>query len=276
MRSTNDIPRDLAKPGDVIALHRPARARSTFARAAVAPTRVVIAEKEALIRAGLRAILEADSGIAVVAQAAAGDEAVELVGQLRPDVVLIATRLPHLGGVEAARRILADPELASVKVLMLAPDERDSDVIAALRAGASGVLVNDSDPADLRRAIAVVADGGAELSPSMGRRLLDELAAAPVVDPQLPPPEALAELTPREREVLALVAKGFTNAEIAERLVVSPATAKTHVSRTMVKLQVSDRAKLVTIAYEVGLIRPRCRDEAPRVRTAPAAALAAA
>ena len=262
MRPTNQTPRDLAKSGDVIALHRGARTRSAATRA-VTPTRVVIAEKEALVRAGLRAILQADPSTAVVGQAAGADEAVELVDQLRPDVVLIATRLPHVDGVEAARRILANPELAAVKVLMLTPDERHSDVIAALRAGASGVLVSDSDAADLRHAVAVVAAGGAHLSPSMARRLLEELATVPAVDPQRPVPEALAELTPRELEVLALVGRGLTNMEIAERLVVSPATAKTHVSRTMVKLHVGDRAKLVTIAYEVGLVRPRSRDDGP-------------
>jgi DNA-binding NarL/FixJ family response regulator len=275
MRPTNHTSRDLAKPGDVIALHRNARDHARERRA-VAQIRVVIAEKEALVRAGLRAILHADPRIAVIGQAAAGDEAVELVGRLRPDVVLIATRLPHVDGVEAARRIFANPELAGVRVLILTADEQGSDVIAALRAGASGVLEADSDAADLRRAVAVVAGGGAQLSPSMGRRLLDELAAAPTVHPQLPGPEALAELTPREREVLGLVARGLTNGEIAEWLVVSPATAKTHVSRTMAKLRVSDRAKLVTIAYEVGLIRPRCRDEAPRAEALPGAALAAA
>jgi DNA-binding NarL/FixJ family response regulator len=259
----------------VIPLHRAARERSRGPRGA-ARTRVLIAEREALIRAGLRAILQADPSIVVVGEAAAGDEAVDLVERLRPDVVLIATRLAHLDGVEAARRILANPDLAEVKVLMLTPDERDSDLIRALRAGACGVLVNDSDALDLRRAVAVVAEGGAQLSPSMARRLLDEFAAAPAVDSRLPAPEALAELTPREREVLALVAKGLTNVEIGERLAVSPATAKTHVSRTMVKLQVSDRAKLVTIAYEAGLIRPRSRDDAPRAASPPAAALVAA
>ncbi|HYZ29844.1 MAG TPA: response regulator transcription factor [Thermoleophilaceae bacterium] len=263
MRPTNHTPRDVPSSGGVIPLHRAARDRLGSARG-VACTRVLIAEKEALVRAGLRAILQADPGIAVVGQAAAGDEAVDLVERLRPDVVLIATRLTHVDGVEAARRILANPDLAEVKVLMLTPDERDGDLIRALRAGACGVLVNDSDALDLRHAVAVVAEGGAQLSPSMARRLLDELAAAPAVDPRLPGQEALAELTPREREVLTLVAKGLTNAEIAERLVVSPATAKTHVSRAMVKLKVSDRAKLVTIAYEAGLIRPRSRDEAPR------------
>jgi DNA-binding NarL/FixJ family response regulator len=173
-----------------------------------------------------------------------------LAGEVRPDVVLMSVRLPGLGGLEATRRITGDPELSGVEVLMLSEDERDEDLFGALRAGASGFLVMDTEPAELLRAVRVLAGGGVLLSPSVARRLVDEVVSQP--DPRRVSPGLFEELTVREREVVALVALGLNNDEIAELLVVSPATAKTHVSRSMLKLAVRDRAKLVALAYQTG------------------------
>jgi DNA-binding NarL/FixJ family response regulator len=221
----------------------------------LAAIRILLADGERLVRAGFRALLEAERGITVVAEARDGHEAVALAGETRPDVVLTDLRLPGIDGLEATRRILADPALRGVSVVILATLQSDEDLFAALRAGASGFLVKDTEPRELVRAVRVVAEGEAQLSPSVTRRLIEEFAAQP--DPRRPGPEALDELTPREREVMALVAMGLSNGEIAERLVVSPATAKTHVSRTMVKLHARDRAKLVSVAYESGFLEPR-------------------
>ena len=239
----------------VVALGRARLDRSSQEPSSPAAIRVLLADCERLVRAGFRALLEAQRDLTVVAEAADGYEAVALASETRPDVVLMDIRLPGLDGLEATRRILSDPSLGDVSVVILTAFERDEDVFSALRAGASGFLVKDTEPGELLGAVRVVAGGEAQLSPSVTRRLIEQFAAQP--DPKRPAPEQLDELTPREREVMTLVAMGLSNAEIAERLVVSPATAKTHVSRAMVKLHAHDRAKLVAVAYESGLMEPR-------------------
>jgi DNA-binding NarL/FixJ family response regulator len=222
--------------------------------------RVLVADGAGLVRAGVRALLESEPDITVVAEAASGEEAVAVAIETRPDVVLMDVGLPGLNGLEATREILATPGLSRVRVLFLSTDELDEDLFGALRAGATGFLVKDTEPVELLRAVHVLAGGGAQLSPSVTRRLLQEFASQPDASRsglERPVPEQLEELTAREREVMTLVALGLTNDEIAERLVVSPATAKTHVSRAMVKLHVRDRAKLVALAYETGFVQPR-------------------
>jgi DNA-binding NarL/FixJ family response regulator len=216
--------------------------------------RVLIADDQALVRAGFRVLLEGEADIAIAGEAANGAEAVALARHSRPDVVLMDIRMPGLDGLEATRQIVASSELGNVRVLILTTFETDEYIFEALRGGASGFLVKDTEPADLLNAIRVVADGGALLSPSVTRRLIAEFAAQPErprVDLQ-----QLQELTDREREVVTLVGHGLSNAEIAQRLTVSPATAKTHVSRAMIKLEARDRAQLVVIAYEAGLVQP--------------------
>jgi DNA-binding NarL/FixJ family response regulator len=213
--------------------------------------RVVIADDQALVRAGLRALLGDDDGLEVVGQARDGAQAVELAASLRPDVVLMDIRMPGVDGIEATRRIAADEALAGVRVVILTTFELDAYVVDALRAGAAGFLVKDSEPDELLRGIRVAAAGDSLLSPSVTRRLVARFVARP--EPASPP--ELKVLTEREREVLTLVAAGLSNEEIAERLIVSPATAKTHVSRTMVKLHARDRAQLVVFAYESGLVQ---------------------
>jgi len=216
--------------------------------------RVLLADDQTLVRSGFRALLERAEDIEVVAEAADGSEAVERARAERPDVVLMDIRMPRVDGLEATRRITADAGLAEVRVIMLTTFELDEYVFEALHAGASGFLLKDVEPDELRDAVRIVAQGEALLSPSVTRRLIREFVAQP--GRHRPPPEQLAELTEREREVLALVAQGLSNPEIAERLVISPATAKTHVSRTMMKLHAHDRAQLVVLAYETGLVRP--------------------
>jgi DNA-binding NarL/FixJ family response regulator len=218
-----------------------------------APLRVLLAEDQALVRAGFRVLLELDGDIEIVGEAANGEEAIELVRRWRPDVVLMDVRMPVLDGLEATRRILADDDLAGVRVLVLTTFELDEYVFEALRAGASGFLVKDTEPADLRQAVRVVASGEALLSPSVTRRLIAAFVAQPAR--QLVDPERLAPLTAREREVMELVAEGLSNDGIAERLLMSPATAKTHVNRAMVKLGARDRAQLAVLAYQTGLVR---------------------
>jgi DNA-binding NarL/FixJ family response regulator len=212
---------------------------------------VVVADGQALVRAGFQVLLEADERITVVGEAATGEEAVALAAQIRPDVVLIDAMLPGLDCVEATARMVDE---SGVAVMLLTASDSDERIFAALRAGASGLLPKDTEPAELVRAIAALARGEALLSPSLTRRLIAEVISRP--EPASPCPELLEELTAREREVMTLVALGLSNSDIAERLVVSPATAKTHVSRAMVKLQVRDRAKLVVLAYEAGLVAP--------------------
>jgi DNA-binding NarL/FixJ family response regulator len=238
--------------GRVVAFDRHTRAGLGGSAGAAPAVRLLIADSQALVRAGLRALLEADGRISVVGEAATGDEAVAEASRLRPDVVLLDDTLPGLSCVEATGRILADPGVA---VMLLTATERDERIFATLRAGARGLLLKDTEPAELLRAIELVARGDALLPPSLIRRLIAELASLP--DPQLPSSALLDELTPREREVVALVARGLSNPDIAEQLVISPATSKTHVSRAMLKLGVHDRAQLVVFAFDAGLAVPR-------------------
>jgi len=216
--------------------------------------RVLLADDQALIRAGFRVLLEAAGDVEVVGEAVNGEQAVDLARKERADVVLMDIRMPEVDGLEATRRIAADDDLAGVKVIILTTFESDEYVYQALRDGASGFLVKDTDPEDLIRAVRVVARGEALLSPSVTRRLITNLAAQP--RRAAGPGPSLSRLTEREREVLALVAEGLSNEEIAGRLFLSPLTTKTHVSRMMTKLDARDRAQLVVIAYESGLVVP--------------------
>jgi DNA-binding NarL/FixJ family response regulator len=216
--------------------------------------RVVVADDQTLVRAGFRLLVDSASDLEVVGEAVDGAQALELARQQRPDVVLMDIRMPTMDGLEATRHITADELLAGVRVLMLTTFDLDEYVYQALRVGASGFLLKDTPPADLLTAIRVVAAGDALLAPAITRRLIAEFARRP--DPTRVAPAALDALTDREREVLGLVAQGLSNAEIAQRLVVSPATSKTYVSRLLAKLGARDRAQLVAIAYETGLVTP--------------------
>jgi DNA-binding NarL/FixJ family response regulator len=216
--------------------------------------RVVVADDQLLVRAGFRVLVDSAPDLEVTGEAGDGVEAVELARRERPDVVLMDIRMPRMDGLEATRRIVADELLAGVRVLVLTTFDLDEYVYQALRAGASGFLLKDTPPADLLAAIRVVAAGDALLAPRVTRRLIEEFARRP--EPAAVAPAALATLTDREREVLALVARGLSNAEIAERLFVSAATTKTHVSRVLAKLGARDRAQLVMLAYETGLVTP--------------------
>lgn len=218
--------------------------------------RVVLADDQVLVRAGFRALLDSDPDIEVVGEAGDGKEAIELAVDLVPDVLLMDIRMPVLDGIEATQRIAADERLAAVKVVILTTFELDEYVFEGLRAGAGGFLVKDTEPVELLQAVRVVAAGEALLSPGVTRRLIAEFVARSVETPASP---RLEGLTDREREVVALVAGGLTNEEIAERLFLSPATAKTHVSRAMIKMGARDRAQLVVFAYESGLVRPGWR-----------------
>jgi DNA-binding NarL/FixJ family response regulator len=215
--------------------------------------RVVVADDQALVRIGLRVLLETEDDLELVGEAADGKEAVAVVRRTRPDVVLMDVRMPVLDGIEALRAITATPELARSRVVMLTTFELDEYVFEALRAGASGFLIKDTEPADLLRALRVVAAGESLLSPAVTRRLIDEFVARPsrrwAANPNV------RTLTEREREIVGLVAEGLSNDEIAERLVLSPATVRTHVSRAMMKLDARDRAQLVVFAFQSGLTR---------------------
>ncbi len=213
----------------------------------------MIADDQALVRGGFRALLDAQPDIAVVGEAADGDEAVRLALEHRPDVVLMDIRMPGVDGLSATRRIADDERLADVKVVILTTFDLDEYVFEAIRVGANGFLVKDTEPAELLRAVRTVVAGDALLSPGVTRRLIQEFSARAKDPAGLP---ALDSLTDRELEVVALVAEGLTNDEIAKRLIMSAATAKTHVSRSMIKLAARDRAQLVVFAYESGLVRP--------------------
>ncbi|GAA4385811.1 response regulator transcription factor [Actinomadura sp. NPDC048032] len=215
--------------------------------------KVLLADDQVLVRAGFRALLDAQPDIEVAGEAGDGEEAVALARRLRPDVILMDIRMPGLDGLEATRRIASDERLDGVHIVILTTFELDEYVFEALRGGASGFLVKDTEPVELIHAVRAVADGDALLSPGVTRRLISEFAAR-AKEPA--PSPRLNALTEREREVMALVGEGLSNEEIAARLVVSPATAKTHVSRTMVKLGARDRAQLVVFAYESGLVKP--------------------
>ncbi|MDQ1595490.1 MAG: hypothetical protein QOH40_2046 [Arthrobacter pascens] len=215
--------------------------------------RILLADDQTLIRAGFRALLSAEPDMEVVAECGTGRDAVRLAAREHPDVVLMDIRMPDMDGLEATRKIMADQGLAGTRIIILTTFELDEYIAEAVRAGAAGFLVKDTEPEEMLRAVRVVNDGDALLSPSVTRRIMAQLAlqsratAAPV---------ALEHITEREREVLRLVGEGLNNAEIAERLVITPLTAKTHVSRIMTKLLVRDRAQLVVLAYESGLVRP--------------------
>jgi DNA-binding NarL/FixJ family response regulator/two-component sensor histidine kinase len=250
---------------DVVVLDRrhPSRSASNDAPRSI---RVLVADGVRLIRGALRALLEAETDLAVAGEAASGQEVVALVGETHPDVVLMDVELPGLDGVEVIRRIVADPEFSEVNVLIVTASERDDQLLGSLRAGANGFVSRDSEPGELVRAVRRVAAGQTVLSPRVARRVIAELASQP--DPWRPSPDELEELTAREREVVALVAAGLSNDEIAQRLVIAPATAKTHVSRALGKLDARDRAQLVTLAYETGLVLPR---QHPAAQPAPRA-----
>ncbi|MFF4873855.1 response regulator [Streptomyces sp. NPDC090109] len=216
--------------------------------------RVVLADDQTLVRAGFRSILSDEEDIEVVGEAGDGERAIGLARELRPDVVLMDIRMPVLDGLEATRRITADERLEGVRVVVLTTFDADDHVYGALRAGASGFLVKDTEPMELLHAVRVVARGDALISPAVTRRLIAEFAGR--ADRRPDPSPRLNALTEREREVLGLVGAGLSNDEIAGRLVLSPATSKTHVSRIMTKLAVRDRAQLVILAYESGMITP--------------------
>ncbi len=229
--------------------------------------RVLLADDQALVRAGFAALLDAQDGIEVVGQAADGAVAIRLVRELNPDVVLMDIRMPGLDGLQATREIADDGRLAGVRVVILTTFELDEYVFEALRAGASGFIAKDIEPAELLHAVRVVAAGEALLSPFATRRLIAEFVAGPQrPEPLRAPPTALSSLTEREREVLALVAAGRSNEEIAAELSITASTAKTHVSRAMAKLGARDRAQLVVIAYETGLVAAGQPSQAGRAR----------
>jgi DNA-binding NarL/FixJ family response regulator len=217
--------------------------------------RVAVADDQALVRSGFAVLLRSADGIDVVGEASNGHEAVELARRASPDVMLMDIRMPEMDGLEATRRITSDEATASTRVLILTTFDLDEYVFEALRAGASGFLLKDTLPDDLLTAVRVLANGEALLAPKVTRRLIEQFVQQPVAAPAQPHP-GLDTLTDREREVLAAVARGLSNAEIAQELFMSHATAKTHVSRLLTKLEARDRAQLVMLAYEAGVIVP--------------------
>jgi DNA-binding NarL/FixJ family response regulator len=223
--------------------------------------RVLVAEGQALVRAGFRALLDSVGRISVVGEAATGDEALDLARRVRPDVVLLDENLPGMDCVEVTRQMLAT---SSIAVMLLTTSASDERIFATLHAGATGLLLKDTGPADLVHAIRALARGDVAVSPEHARRLIAEIVSRP--RPTRPTDKLLDELTTREREVVVLVASGLRNDEIAERIVVTPATAKTHVSRAMIKLGARDRAQLVVFAYEAGLVQPRAEPATRAVR----------
>jgi DNA-binding NarL/FixJ family response regulator len=222
--------------------------------------RVMLADDQPLVRAGFRMLLEVEDDIEVVGEADDGEAALQLISTLAPDVVLMDIRMPGVDGLEALRRMSGDDAMSATKVLVLTTFELDEYVFAALRLGASGFLLKHTKPGDLVRAVREIVAGEALLSPSVTRRLIQEFTARPT-RPELTPP-TMSTVTDREVEVVALVAQGLTNDEIAAELYLRPATARTHVSRAMVKLHARDRAQLVVFAYQSGLIRPPTQREA--------------
>ncbi len=217
------------------------------------PIRIVVADDQALVRSGFLALLRSENDIEVVGEAANGYEAVKVTKAERPDVILMDIRMPEMDGLEATRLITADPALKSVRILILTTFDLDAYVHEALRAGASGFLLKDTLPAELLAAVRIVAAGDALLAPSITRRLIEDFISRPishVADPRLD------QLTAREREVLSMVARGLSNAELADELFMSHATAKTHVSHLLTKFDARDRAQLVVVAYETGLVTP--------------------
>ncbi|MFC8240502.1 response regulator [Streptomyces chartreusis] len=219
--------------------------------------RVALVDDQALMRAGFRALLDAEDGIEVVGEAGDGERGLALIREQVPDIALIDVQMPVMTGIEATRHIAADPALAAVRVVILTNYGHDEYVFEALRAGAGGFLLKDTEPADLLQAIEVVARGEALLSPAVTRALIGEFVSRP---PDRATAPGLEGLTRREREVTALAARGLTNEEIAAHMVISPFTAKTHISRAMTKLGARDRAQLVVFAYESGLVAPRGSD----------------
>jgi DNA-binding NarL/FixJ family response regulator len=217
--------------------------------------RVVLADDQALLRAGLRVLLDAEDDLEVVGEANDGAEAIDVVRRLRPDVVVMDIRMPELDGLAATREIVVDPDLGEVHIVVLTTFDHDEYVFEAIRAGATGFLLKDAEPTELLRAVRLAAAGDALMSPTVTRRLIAEFAARP--EHRTIDTTALRELTDREKEVVALVAGGLSNEEIAAQLYISPATARTHVSRAMIKLNARDRAQLVVFAYESGLVTPR-------------------
>jgi DNA-binding NarL/FixJ family response regulator len=215
--------------------------------------RILLVDDQALIRAGFRALIEAEDDLTVVAEAANGAEAVTLAARHKPDVALVDIQMPVLDGIEATRRIVADPALAGTHVVILTNYGIDEHVYEGLRAGAAGFMVKDTEPVDLLHGIRVAARGDALLSPAITRRLIGEYVSRP---PRSGRAAELDALTNREREVMALAARGLSNDDIADRMVISVATAKTHISRAMTKLHARDRAQLVVLAYETGLVTP--------------------
>lgn len=216
--------------------------------------RVVIADDQPLVRMGLRALVRSDAGLELVGEAETGREAVALARELRPEVVLMDIRMPELDGLGALREITTDPKLGGVHVVMLTTFELDEYVFAALQAGAAGFLIKDSEPTELLRAIHAAAAGDAWMSPSVTRTVMSSFAGRAAAGASAGADKTLTELTEREREVLTLVGQGLNNAEIAERLWISKATARTHVSHIMTKLAARDRAQLVVTAYTAGLV----------------------
>ncbi|TLP64099.1 response regulator transcription factor [Microbispora triticiradicis] len=216
--------------------------------------KVLLADDQALVRAGFRSLLARSRDITIVGEAQDGDEAVRLAASTRPDVILMDIRMPGTDGITATRRIVTGPGAPGCRVIILTTFDTDEHVFAALRAGASGFLTKEVEPAELRRAVAAVADGDALLSPGVTRRVIEQFAHRQDLTPDAG--RRLTVLTSRELETVRLVALGLSNKEIAERLVISPLTAKTHITRAIAKLNVRDRVQLVILAYESGLIRP--------------------
>jgi DNA-binding NarL/FixJ family response regulator len=222
--------------------------------------RILLADDQALIRSGIRALLDAEDDIEVVAEASDGKQAVALATRYRPDIALVDIQMPVVDGIEATRQIVTDERLAEVRVVILTNFGLDEYIFRALRAGASGFLLKDTQPAELLQALRIVMLGDSLLSPAVTRRLISEFVARP---PDAVSAAGMETLTNREREVVAMVAHGLSNDEIAAAMVLSPTTAKTHVSRAMIKLGARDRAQLVVFAYQAGLVSPR--DPAPRI-----------